>query len=356
MRLEKYHFHNVAEMHPIQTANDEKAIRPQRVPESIRLKLNENAKIVAYWTNGAEIRFVPLDNEPVNITLSASLNAKEHKLPSDPAYVEIFWGGHKQHEFYTLTDAPQTIQIKRPERLDVLPNLEAPGYQFSRQVCRVCLNSGPINFHGFEGNTRPPLESELPSKKYLAYGTSISMGASATRYHSCYANLLATKLGVDLSNLAFGGSCHCEPEIADYLTSELNWDIATFELSVNMLEEYSPEEFLNRADYLLRQAVKNKPNAKIFVISIFSCLYDFVMDKAKTLRAYRSGLDKLVAEINHPNLHFISGPEMLPDLSGLTTDLIHPSDLGMNQIAENLHHQITEITARAGAAPPAWSV
>ena len=37
-----------------------------------------------------------------------------------------------------------------------------------------------------------------------------------------------------------------------------------------------------------------------------------------------------------PNLHFISGPEILVDIGGLTTDLVHPGDLAMIGMGENM--------------------
>ena len=38
----------------------------------------------------------------------------------------------------------------------------------------------------------------------------------------------------------------------------------------------------------------------------------------------------------YPNVTLIEGPDLLADIGGLTTDLIHPGDLGMIQMGENL--------------------
>jgi lysophospholipase L1-like esterase len=53
-------------------------------------------------------------------------------------------------------------------------------------------------------------------------------------------------------------------------------------------------------------------------------------------RALEQVVSELVPEIGLSNLHFIKGPDVLTNIGGLTVDIIHPADLAMILMGENL--------------------
>ena len=52
--------------------------------------------------------------------------------------------------------------------------------------------------------------------------------------------------------------------------------------------------------------------------------------------AFNAALRQICAEAACPNLHLIEGASLLPDWTGLSADLTHPSDFGHALIGERL--------------------
>jgi len=42
----------------------------------------------------------------------------------------------------------------------------------------------------------------------------------------------------------------------------------------------------------------------------------------------------------HPNVSLLEGPEMLVDIGGHTTDILHPADDGMIEMGENIARRL----------------
>src|SRR5690606_38413608 len=105
---------------------------------------------------------------------------------------------------------------------------------FSARTWRLLIRGGSVVYRGVSGEgIRPPEAADLPKLKMLAYGTSITQGAHATREHLTYASLTARRLGADLYNLGTGGSAFCENAMADHIADRNDWNLAVLCLSVN---------------------------------------------------------------------------------------------------------------------------
>lgn len=59
--------------------------------------------------------------------------------------------------------------------------------------------------------------------------------------------------------------------------------------------------------------------------------------------ALRDALRDVVAESPHDNLHLAEGPELLPSIAGMTTDLVHPGDGAFVTTAENLAARLDDL-------------
>ena len=53
-------------------------------------------------------------------------------------------------------------------------------------------------------------------------------------------------------------------------------------------------------------------------------------------------INEIVSRLNLPRLVYVDGRALLPSLTGLTTDLIHPSPAGMEEMARNLSAVISK--------------
>lgn len=130
-----------------------------------------------------------------------------------------------------------------------------------------------------------------------------------------------------------------EPELADFIAERGDWDFATLELGVNMLDCFSPEEFRKRAEYLVENTLEKNPGKPIFLISFFTFYAHYQKNAnviSENMTAYTVIIKNMIAKIKSDHLHLIDGRELLTDFSELSCDLIHPSTAGYVQIASNL--------------------
>jgi lysophospholipase L1-like esterase len=219
-----------------------------------------------------------------------------------------------------------------------------PRGRFANRVCRVVIDGGEISLHGLEGNVRPPKPEEL-APVMLSYGTSISEGAAASRGDLAWNSLTARALGYDLINLGSSGTAFCEPAITDYM-SGLDWDLCVLEISVNMAGTgFTTEQFKKRAAYMIDKLATSHPEAPIVCISLFPFGTGDIWKNPNT-NAYREALKEIVNASGHENVHFVSGPDLL-SFTGLSRDLLHPSDHGMIEISTKLSSSIREFMGRA---------
>jgi len=318
--------HNVAHTTPL-----DGGARLERVPPAVREDLNEGARENYMRPDGVEIRFVA--DGPVEVTLSC---------PDGECEVTPFWGPFRARttEYVTVGPEPTTIEVEFPDRLAGLDADALDGSYHDPRVCRLVLFGDPTALHGIEGDTRPPRKAELPDRTLLAYGTSITQGAFASRQHLAFPGRTAQRLDADLCNLGTGGSAFCEPEIADHVAGRDDWDAAAIEVSVNMLtRDFTAAEFRERATYLLDAVAGENPERSVVAISLFPMFADLGAespDWPATPADYRAALRDAAAEAGHDNLSLVSGRDLLDDPRGLTPDLLHPSDRGMERIAAGL--------------------
>jgi lysophospholipase L1-like esterase len=320
-------FHNVATM---ATDHDDGGYRLRRIPDDVRLALNERAQAMYERAAGVECRFESAGEE-VSVTLSS---------PAGPSRVVPFWGPFRG-QARTVERSPTTLELSRPDHVRAL-DPEAVTSPFDPRVWRLrCSHRpGPIHYHGIEGEgVHPPGEDRLPSRRYLAYGTSITQGNANGEGEITYVRQAARRIGVDAINLGTGGSAYCESDIAEYIAGRDDWDLGTFELSVNMLNaDFSVETFRERTHTLLETVAASDPDRPVVAITHFP-YYDDLEGTDERSRAFRETLRAVVERIDRPNCWLLEGPALL-DPSGLGADCLHPAEDGMITIGERLAGQL----------------
>ncbi|AWT60006.1 MAG: hypothetical protein DF168_01205 [Candidatus Moanabacter tarae] len=335
MIYEVVELHNVAETVPTNGG-----MRLQRVPENVRLELNEAAQIRVLQPDNCEIRFV-CDDEPCYITLSSEGETN----------VTVFFGTFDGRERYTIGNAPTTIRLLPPNRLKELDLEFSKNQPFAPNVCRLICGGrcrDPLVLHAIEGKgIRPPRPDELPSIKYLAYGTSITHGHDCEGPHLNYVAQTAWHLGADLVNLGVAGACHCDPAFADYIAERKDWNIGTLALSVNM-HGFPLDLFRERVSFMVQKVAKANKERTVACITLYPYFRDFDISDPNAIYGgppaqYRQALRDAVNECSLPNLHLIEGPKLLTNIGGLTCDLIHPSDNGMIEMGRNLSSELKSL-------------
>ncbi len=337
MLYKNVELHNIEEVRSIEGHD---GVRLQRVPEDVRLALNEGAQFQMLQPDSAELRFVA-DSPVCRITLSSE----------GPSRVTVFNGLFDGRQRFIMGPEPQTIELVMNECIWQLDEGYWSKMSFSPRVCRVILGGPerePIFFHGIEGQSiRPPKANEVPSLRYLAYGTSITQGFDAEGPQLSYASQVARHLGADLINLGVGGSAHCEPELADYTAGRTDWHIATLALSVNM-DGFPLDVFRERVSYMVNKIAGSRPQRPVACITLYPYFRDFGIDEKDAVyggrpEKYRQILRDVVEACPHHNVHLLEGPELLTDISGLTSDLIHPADNGMIEMGWRLAERLKRL-------------
>ncbi|CCQ34635.1 lipolytic protein G-D-S-L family protein [Halorhabdus tiamatea SARL4B] len=325
--------HNVAEIEPAEWDAD--GDRLHRIPSSVGAELNEMAQDRVRHPTASEVRFVPTEEDAeIEVTLSA---AEETEF-------RAFWGVHQPWEPTEVGPTPETYTFSVPERLREITGTDETG-RFDPQVCRLRFERRTaIAIHDVSGDCRPPRDSELPDQRYLTYGTSITEGAAASALHMDYVTHVARERGYDLLNFGTSGSAYAEAAMAEYIASREDWDVATLELSVNMANaEFTPVEFRDRVEFFLNTIADAHPDKPIACLTLFPYFDDLTEsgDRAHA-KAFRDAVRDIVAESPHENLHVVEGAD-LNDITGLTADLLHPGDAGMERIGNGLASHLAEI-------------
>lgn len=332
MIYENVELHNVEEVIPVEGGG----VLLQRVPESVRQKLNEGAQMRMRQPDNAEIRFV--GDGPVRVTVSSRGTTR----------VSLFHGVFDGRERYVVGREPMTIEVRPHARLEQLEESYWRELPFAPRVFRLILGGPqrePLILHGVEGKgVRPPDPEDLPGIRYLAYGTSITHGFDAEGPHLTYVGQTAWHLGADLINLGVGGSAHCEPELADYMAGRKDWGIASLALSVNM-QGFALDEFYRRVAHMVNAVAGKNPGKPVACITLYPYFRDFGISDAGaqyggTPEEFRQALRDAVAACPHNNAHLIEGPDILTDMAGLTADLIHPGDHAMILMGRNLGERL----------------
>jgi len=296
-----------------------------RIPNNLRVTLNPAAEANALCAAGSEIRF-NLEDKTAKVTLSSDI----------PGLAEVFQGSFHA-SWHIIGPQPTEMGVSLPENIKFLEAVaKEKGLPYDPRLTRIILPIySPIRLISIEGETTPPRSSQTPSSKYLAYGSSITHGASAMRPTGSYTMRTAQRLGVDLINLGFGGGAHCEGQMADYIAERKDWNFASLEMGINMVGGFSTEEFTERVEYFVKRIAKAHPSKWVFAIDLFTFAGDYDRNSKKQ-NEFRQAVKETVENLDLPRLVYVDGRRMLKAASGLTFDLVHPAPGGMEEISTNL--------------------
>jgi len=336
--LAKVQLHNFA---GVELTEDGKGVWLYRLPKVVRNKLDTTTPNGQERSGAQKMRFAR--QSEIRFVLGEGVKPSDVKLhlqATKGAQLTFFWGDVLAGTSKLgLGGKARPVTPMSHGLLDSLIE-KFPRGRFANRVCRVVIDGGEISLHGVAGNVRPPKPEEL-APVMLSYGTSISEGAAASRGDLAWNALAARAVGYDLLNLGSSGTAFCEPAIADYM-SGLDWDLCVLEISVNMAGTgFATEQFKERAAYMIDKLATSHPEAPIVCISLFPFGTGDIWKNPNT-KAYREALEEIVRASGHENVYFVSGPDLL-SFTGLSRDLLHPSDHGMIEISTKLSVRIREI-------------
>lgn len=318
------------------------AVTWRRVPEAVEKTLERGAQSLRYSRGftGVELRFV-LKGEKAVIRL-----AKEQDDGVDNSF-QIFRGGFQgPYGDYAKSKVLNTMEprdieithVANPERLALMAQKCDLGWD--PNVIRVRFDRGQYKILDIIGDVEPPKPEQTPQKTLMVYGSSISVGMDSQTVTMAWPSHVAFRMGMDLRNMSFAGSCVMEPLVCDYLGdlgTQGKWDMAILELGINATS-FEPEKVEQRSRYILEQVAGRNPQKPVFVVSPFHSPSD-LMETGKT-QIWRDTLSRIIGEGTWPNVTYINGMDILPDVSWFTGDGLHPSAYGQVRIAEGIYERI----------------
>lgn len=335
---DRIEFWNTAELTP---EPYQSGLRLQRFPASVRTALaaNPHGMVTGTKASSIEIRF-----------RTDSPRARLYVKNLQGAFpARIYRGNWLVREEPLKVGTTTCIELSAPEKQVSEQFLELSerhpdSFYISPMLWRVVFDHQDILFEGLDAGGNdvfPPSREELPPRRWLAYGSSITHASPEG-----YVHVAAERLGWDVMNKGVAGGCLCEPEMADYLSNE-DWDIATLELGINMRGAFPPEEFEARAGHLIRTLHERNPGKPIGVINLYDNYATGTDSEAgRREAAYREILDRLVAEIGDPAVVRISAREVMDDFRCLSADFVHPTCTGHARMGANLAPILAEMTGK----------
>lgn len=179
-------------------------------------------------------------------------------------------------------------------------------------------------------------------KPVVFYGTSILHGACASRPGMAFPAILGRRFNRPTLNLGFSGNGRMEPEVGELL-AEL--DPALF--AIDCLPNMTPEQVGERAEPLVRQLRKARPDTPILLVE------DRTFTSAPFLKGSREGhaarraalrkaFDALVAD-GLRKLGYLEGAGLLGEDGEAATDGSHPNDLGMLRYADAYEREMRKL-------------
>ncbi len=183
------------------------------------------------------------------------------------------------------------------------------------------------------------------SGRVAIYGTSITQGAATSRPGLGWTNQLSRQIDQEVINLGFSGNGMGEPALAKRIAELTELKLVVLDYEANAQDEgvrktMEPFIALIRARY---------PKVPIVIVSQIPWVWQirstgYAEGKAATRKFQRALADKL-RRAGDSNIHFIDGYGLMPldHFEDGLVDGVHPNDLGMSWISENMLAQLRKL-------------
>ena len=298
----------------------------------IPVELNDKIEGNAFQDSGVELRFVPNDDE-IKIVLRTQKDCAVRAI----IYFGSIQSGWEQL-YKTINPEPTEIVIKKPHNIELLQRItDENGFPFSPNVVRVILTNGIYEIGDVIGDCRPPKDDEVPQRKYLAYGSSITHGSLGMVQPNTYVSRVGEAFNADVTNMGFAGNARLESDMAEYIANDCYFDFATIEMGINILD-IPCDDFENRVRNFVSTIAKAHSDKPIFCIDVFYMYQDMEEDDAPNCkpRAFREIVKRVIGELNFKNVTYIRGTDLMCGSRFLSQDSVHPNARGMEEISVNL--------------------
>jgi lysophospholipase L1-like esterase len=192
-----------------------------------------------------------------------------------------------------------------------------------------------------------PYEDSRP--EWLVYGSSNTQCRGAASPTRTWPAIVSRRVGLNPTNLGFGGQCHLDPMVARMMSS-MDVDFITLEVGINIYIEASLSLRTFRSSLIgfLQILRDGHPQVPIAIMSSFYSPGRETTPNAVgfTLAAMRDEIATAVADLRthgDERLHYVDGLEIFgEDLAHLLPDQLHPNAEGNQIIGDRFAERVAQ--------------
>ena len=182
--------------------------------------------------------------------------------------------------------------------------------------------------------------------KIVAYGSSITHGASASHPGMTYPARLSRNLGLDIVNFGFSGQCKMQPQFTDFLV-KVEADAFIFDTFANP----TADEIAERLDDFVARMVAAHPGKPLIFLRTFHSADEFYdlkrkarfANKVAVTREKMAVLTKKYKDVYYLDEEYATGRDC-----NSTIDNGHPNDLGFDRVIKVYQPKIAKILKKYG--------
>lgn len=184
--------------------------------------------------------------------------------------------------------------------------------------------------------------SRPEKKKILCYGTSILQGCACSRPGINITNQVGRHFDQEIYNFGFSGAANLEKEMAGYIADVNDLEMITIDCEANA---GITSLLVERLDDFLRIIFEKQPQIPVILFNRDRSHHDEMSVRYPKIREYNTAYMIEMAEkyskLGH-HIYFFDKFGLFKDTS-FTIEGLHPTDVGMNEIAKFYIEKITEI-------------
>ncbi len=367
----------------LEIAEDAHGVTPWRLPATARRHAPESLRLMAEFASGVRLR---LRTDADRLELDARLVrlAMRHLgAPAAPArLVAVDRGtevGVEVHRTGVVTETPDRRFVRGPAESGTIA-FELEPAEGPREIVVWLPHDAGITVSAVRATRRgaPALLDAVPAEpdrlRWVHHGSSISHGGSATWPTGTWPVRAAAALGVEVTNLGFGGNAMLDPMTAQALAGTPA-DILTLKIGVNIVgaDAMRRRTFVPAVHGFLDRIREGHPDTPIVLISAIGCpalertpgplragataiagtpRETLPGDGTLTLEVTRDLLAEVVGDrSDDAALALLDGRRLLGvEESGHLADGLHPDDTGYALIARRFAALAADATEPLGAA------
>lgn len=204
------------------------------------------------------------------------------------------------------------------------------------------LQIGVSKESGIGAPKKNVLVKSASAKPIVIYGTSITQGGCASRPGMAYPAIISRLLNREVINLGFSGNGRL-----DFSMSKAISMIDPGVIILDCLPNTTYRSVKDSAYRFITNIVKNHPAVPLYMVENPN-FANLVVDKAssaeiqKENEAWREIYDRLRSD-GFKNIRYIKSSNFLGSDNEGTVDGVHPTDLGMQRMADKLYREIKGI-------------